>query len=433
MLYAVGISNHCCPRTRCPLFFSARRGFRRDAFGHFGRLCPTTLPQLRRLTPLALARKAAVLIVLLSATSPQSVRAQFGAVYPSATLRAGQRVNAFVDWQGGRALEGISLDLPADWRLIEVDAVREGTNEVISFRVEVSERTPGRTHAYAPQSLRGPYRLIVGLTTGAPSETASIDIMPMRRREDGRLMLSTSWERVWRPTVARSMSGARGRAFRTERPSDVGALSRRTLPRLRHGDAFTVEAWIKTTGRDEVVLSTWDGQDFQGYPLEWLVDVQGRMVAFRGEPNRHFGMRSHLPVADGLWHHVAVSYDAGQERSRLFVDGVVVDSLRSTFSAMSDNSAALVVGGRRVARSGDITNRFSGFIDELRFWNRARSRDEILYTMRQQLEDEIEGMVRFGFDSVPGGALLDGPMSARSLATSDLSFFLSRRVVDGGY
>ncbi|MDX1438491.1 MAG: LamG-like jellyroll fold domain-containing protein [Rubricoccaceae bacterium] len=383
---------------------------------------PPPSPDLRYTLSQAIIRGVIVLLALLLAGSQQIVRAQFGSVHPNATLRAGERVNVYIDWQGTRALEGVSLDLPGDWRLVEVDAIPERTNDVVSFRVEASEQTAGRMHAYSPRSLRGPHQLILGLTVGQPSETATIDIMPMRRREDGQLMLSTSWERVWGPTVARAVSGARGRALRTQSARDVAALSRSVLPRLGHDEAFTVEVWIKTTGRGEVILSTWDAQEYQGYPLEWLVDVRGRLVAFRGEPNQHVGMRSTQPVADGLWHHVAISHDPANRRARLFVDGEIVDSLRVSFSSMSDNLLPVVVGGRRTGRAGDVQHRYTGYLDELRFWDRARSREEIQYTMRQQLENDVEGMVRLGFDTVPDPQLLDSQVAQRALVRSDLSF-----------
>lgn len=374
---------------------------------------------LRHCYPHALLLAAALFLGLLVGVTPSAL-AQLGSVHPTETLRAGQRINAFVDWQGTRALEGVSLDLPDGWQLVEVDAVRQRTNDVASFDIRLSEQTQGRVHAYAPHSLRGPQRLILGLVTGSPSENATIDIMPMRRREDGRMMLTMSWEQTWRPTVARAITGSRGRAFRPEHTRDVFAVSRRAIPTLSGQSNFTVEAWIKGTGRRQVILSTWNGEEYQGYPMEWLIDVQGRLVVFRGEPNNHVGIRTESPVADGRWHHVAVTHDANEGLSQLFLDGRVVDSLESDRSTFSNNSLPLVVGGRR--SDGSVLQRFTGVMDELRIWDRARSPEEIQYTMRQELSDPVNGMARLGFDETLDMFLIDGTINQRAFVASDLSF-----------
>ena len=275
--------------------------------------------------------------------------AQFGAVYPSERIQAGQRINAFVAWEGLWELEGLSVDLPAGWRLLEVSAIRRGSNTRTPLRLRESSLVSGRHLAYATQTIRGSQQLILEVAVGSSVGSASIDIMPMRRRNDDRLMLTNSRKATWSVVVAEATSMSGGRAFRRGTVDDLYVLDGRALPNFDARSPYTVEAWIKTTGLEEVVLSTWNGRDEEVYPLEWLVDARGRLVVYRGEPGEHVAMRTSNPVADGRWHHVAVSQSPSSGRGRLYVDGDVVDSLRTSSSRTTNNMLPLTVGGRRTA------------------------------------------------------------------------------------
>jgi hypothetical protein len=157
--------------------------------------------------------------------------------------------------------------------------------------------------------------------------------------------------------------------------------------------------------------------------MEWVVDGRGRLVVYRGEPGRHVGMRTAAPVADGRWHHVAVTHDPARGWARLFLDGDVADSLRVTGSGLSNNALPLALGGRR-ARGRDARpgRPYAGLLDELRLWDRARTPQEVRYAMRRPLEERVAGLVRLGFDAaVPGGLLAEA--AGRVYGPSDLSFW----------
>ena len=408
------------------IFFADRaqaRCLRRSARPPEARTCSTTpSPCLRRLLPLHYVR-AVVLSALVSALALLSspAEAQLGSVTPAERLHAGTRVNAFVTWEGTRDLEGLTLDLPSGWRLVEASAVRLQTNESVQLRTLSSSRVDHRFHALANEALRGPHRFVLGLDVGNASEYASATLTPVRRRqEDDRLVLMRSLQTSWSVSVAEALQRGRGRAFQRAAGAEPLVLERRALPSLRAQDPFTIEAWIRTTGLDEVVLSTWDGVESQTYPVEWLVDAQGRLVVYRGEPGNHVGMQTTQPVADGLWHHVALAHDPERGWARLLLDGNPVDSLRVRASDLTSNALPLSVGGRRVLRDGSRLA-FSGQLDELRFWNRARSRDELRFTMRRQLDEPVDGLVRLGFDEPVSPSLTRGSVG-QIYASSDLSF-----------
>ncbi len=379
-------------------------------------------PLLRRSTTLCFARALLCAALFGIAVCPPSARAQFGIVYPSDRIQAGQQINAFVAWEGTWGFEGLSLDLPPGWSLLEASAVPRGSSSRTPLRFRQSSQVAGRYLAYAPQTIRGSHQIILQVSVGSSVGPATIDIMPMRRRADDRLMLTTSRKVAWSIVVGEEASTRGGKAFRRGNVDAFYVLDRRALPSFDARSSYTVEAWIKSTGLEEVVLSTWNGRDGQVYPFEWLMDARGRLVVYRGEPGEHVAMRTTNPVADGRWHHVAVSHNPANSRSRLYMDGLVVDSLRTSSNGLSDNALSLSVGGRSRASGGGQIKEFSGYIDELRFWNRARSSDEILYTMRQQLTDPVDGLVRLGFDTEPPSSILRDSPGGNLLARSDLSF-----------
>ncbi|HLT47967.1 MAG TPA: LamG-like jellyroll fold domain-containing protein [Rubricoccaceae bacterium] len=356
------------------------------------------------------------LLLACGALPGEGVRAQIGPIQPPEAVPAEARINAFVPWGGSRPSHGLTLDLPAGWRLVEAVAVHARTNEQVPLRLAASSQHERRVHALTPRALRGPLRFVLGLEVGPEARSAEVTVYPLGRREDGQLIYWSGWEARWRVAVEEAPP-ARGLALRGDGRAVPLVLDRRALPPLGDRDGYTVEAWLKTTGLEEVVLSAWDGREGQPYPFEWLVDAQGRLVVYRGEPGRHVGMTAEPPVADGRWHHVALTHDpAGW--TRLFVDGAAADSLRSGDAA---GDAPLAVGGRHAARGASTAAPYTGLLDELRVWDRARGRDEIGHTLRRRLDEPVEGLVRLGFEEdVP--ARLVVARAERLTAPSDLAF-----------
>ena len=353
---------------------------------------------------------------LACAALPAAVRAQIGPIQPTESLAAGARVNAFVPWGGGRPSHGLTVDLPAGWRLVEAHAVSARTNERVSLRLAASSQRERRVHALAPRALRGALRFVLGFEVGSEERAAEVTLYPLGRREDGRLIYWTGWETMWRPTVV-SAPPERGRALRGDGRAVPLVLDRQALPPLGLRDAYTIEAWLKTTGLDEVVLSAWDGREGRPYPFEWSVDARGRLVVYRGAPGRHVAMATAEPVADGRWHHVALVHNPGTGWTRLYLDGTAADSLRNAAAA---GGAPVALGGRAAARGGTAASPYTGLLDELRLWDRARSRDEIRTTLRRRLDEPVEGLVRLGFEEAVPPRLV-AAREARITAPSDLS------------
>jgi len=211
------------------------------------------------------------------------------------------------------------------------------------------------------------------------------------------------------------------------------------LPTLGQLSSFTIEFWVQTNGLDEVILSTWNGNESVAYPAEFVVDQGGRLRLYSGQPGQHQALQTGRPVADGQWHHVAAVYDARRSRLRLLLNGHPTDSLRGQGPPPAPGPVPMAVGGRLNRDQRPATTRqplFSGRIDELRIWGEARS----VAAVRRMKNRPFRGptgqegerrLVRLGFDADGPGAEEDAaaaqwPEGARRVPTT-LSFQSSLR------
>jgi VCBS repeat-containing protein len=157
--------------------------------------------------------------------------------------------------------------------------------------------------------------------------------------------------------------------------------------------SFTFEGWVKTTDKDSPftgIVATLGVSDYGQMCLntagQLVLQVQG------GGSNRMWAGGS--TVADGTWHHVAASYDAGSGAARLYVDGVA-ETATLGYSAGAANpnpaiNAPLVVGIDRVSSSQQA---LTGSIDEVRVWNDVRTQAEIVANMSRPLAGTESGLV----------------------------------------
>jgi len=120
-------------------------------------------------------------------------------------------------------------------------------------------------------------------------------------------------------------------------------------------------------------------------------------IMFAG--NGAFGdFESTSSVDDGVWHHVAVTYDG--VNAKIYIDGNLENSVPATNPI--NNSAFAVALGENL----QATNRyFNGTIDEVRIWNIARSATEINAFRGVELQGTETGLVSyFNFNQgVAGG------------------------------
>lgn len=346
-------------------------------------------------------------------------RAQLRAAPSSEPIHAGRPVNAFIEWEGAEPLEGLLVEVPVGWSVRSASAVRDGAMTLDPLGVTAQG---GGAYLVEPeQPLRGPHYLVLGLAVGQEYGYRTVALTPLVV-EEGEAHPRADARVEWGRVVSEAPPVLQNRAFHLADEAVPIALRRRALPSLDPRDPLTLEFWIRTLGLGEVVLSTWDGEETRPYPLEVMVDARGRIVFYRGRPGLHEALASPTPIADGRWHHVAVAHDPAAGWTRLYVDGLAADSLRSTEAAGSFNTMSLVVGGRPVRPGEERLRAFSGYLDELRLWPRALGVADLRAAMRTELEQAPRGVFRLGFDRpIPEDWLVAVPaVSVR--VRSDLSF-----------
>ena len=137
----------------------------------------------------------------------------------------------------------------------------------------------------------------------------------------------------------------------------------------------TIEAWIRTTDASAAFNAI-----FVNIPAYGLWVHSGNLITYDGgiETSGFF-------VADGDWHHVALTFTHGGA-GQLYVDGAAAGA-SFTFDDVGVSTANLTIGENAVAMQY-----FQGDIDEIRIWNLERSLEEIEADMFNSISS-AEGLV----------------------------------------
>jgi len=353
---------------------------------------------------------------------------------PSA--RTGENVvNLFETLDPSSPIDGVRLNLPDGWTVREAHLFRYGTRPV-----PVQHRAGQRGTAVLTtgSSIQGPHELVVRVQGDDRSGTYQWSLTPLTKSP-------TQGSDSLRMRTAERLS----REFQIEAPSrpsgpnraldltDAAAPLRLDVPASlapSQDRSFTVEFWVQTIGLNQVILSSWTGDETTPYPLEVVTDQSGRLRYYTGRAGRHQALRSKKPVADGHWHHAAVIYDATESRLHLMLDGSMADSARVNALPTVSESLPLALGGRPTpARSGASANqpdtsspeRFAGRLDELRIWPTARAASTVRRLRTRPFAGPdpkaADGPLRLSFDDDSATERIDWSPGARRVPTT-LSF-----------
>ena len=145
---------------------------------------------------------------------------------------------------------------------------------------------------------------------------------------------------------------------------------------------FSFELWIKpeSVSGTQTLFSKRDANSLNsGYDLKLTNDI----ISFNWN-NTGSILSSPHKITTNRWYHIAVTYNSGTYN--LYVDGVLIKS--SGGSLPLSNNLNCLIGA--MDKTGDPTNYFSGWIDELRIWNKALTQAQIQQMMNQQIEDNIQ-------------------------------------------
>lgn len=340
---------------------------------------------------------------------------------------AGTSTNLFAAPSGSERIDGWIVRLPEGWTMDGATVLRYGSERVPVTVRAVDNAAPNTHEIVLDRPQHGPHEVIVNTQIGQSEGHHAWSLVPFVYEPMGYRSLRNGQQiaRDVRVRAAPSTAGAdahRALAFESDEPL---LLRTEALPAFTADASFTIEFWLRTTGLDEVVLSAWTGHEQDAYPLEITVDASGRLRYYFGQQGRHQSLTTRTPVADGRWHHVAIVYHAARQRVVLLREGQPIDSLQHV-TLPGHILPRLALGGRvpsaegtgRDAETSSLA--YTGHIDELRFWPRARSAPALRSAARRALVPEAApGLVQLRFDDEPPAEWIDQwPEGVRHIAST---------------
>ncbi len=156
--------------------------------------------------------------------------------------------------------------------------------------------------------------------------------------------------------------------------------------------SYTKEAWIKldNRGRSNNIIS---GMSYHAF---WA--PSGRLSA--GNNGAWYTVRDPETLSEGVWYHVAVTYDSQTREMKLYKNGIVVSQASNVAPANSDNYTLIGSYGRG--------NMFSGIMDEVKIWNTARTQEEIRTLMCAKANTATSSLLAYyTFNQSKGAVLID--------------------------
>ncbi|MCX7992144.1 MAG: hypothetical protein N2651_00610, partial [Fimbriimonadales bacterium] len=174
-----------------------------------------------------------------------------------------------------------------------------------------------------------------------------------------------------------------------------GTNARAEVPHAPALNAYplTLEAWVKTsqTTGQQGLLNKYSSGSLNGYQM-FLLNGELRAWYF-GSSGSVWGGDDGLNagfIADGRWHHIAFVVDAWG--GRLYVDG----ELRASRAWNGTPGATTTTIPFSIGYyNSPVGGYFSGLIDEVRVWNRARSRTELIRDAQSIFEGNESGLIAY--------------------------------------
>ncbi|MEM7186130.1 MAG: LamG-like jellyroll fold domain-containing protein, partial [Bacteroidota bacterium] len=153
-------------------------------------------------------------------------------------------------------------------------------------------------------------------------------------------------------------------------------------------DSFTIEAWVKTdvTGLMQIVSKLGiEENTFRGWGMQ--LSSMGTISGYVSTEwfNNFRYVEGTAFVADGQWHHVALSFD-GADTIQLYVDGQPDANSDETIAGAL--TSIETTSGTHIGNydgNGNPGEYFFGNIDEIRIWDTVRTAAEILENYNSEM------------------------------------------------
>ena len=367
-------------------------------------------------------RWVAGMLTLILWSVQEPVHAQLRVVSsPHEQVTSMEEVTQFLTWEGNDSIKGLAAHLPEGWILKRVHLSDESGRFSIDAGLEPVLRSDVWMVRGDDVLIQPGQRIRLTLQTGQ-SNAARLRIVPMmavagRWFERSSDAATSEWNVSDPPSTTRNLalhlSGDR------ESAPFIPAGASGPAP----GDSWTLSFWMRTTGLDQIVLSTWTGYESDAYPLEAIIDDAGHLTVFTGRDQQHFAMRSGQPSADGSWHHVSVVHDAVQRKMRLHIDGQARDSLQfAADNPLRTSYPPMRLGYRLEHSRSDLSDPYVGDLDEIHLYRDPLDAGTIRRIRKGIVPLALVPVWKEAFDAESVTGLMATDISPEQLIPSILSF-----------
>lgn len=160
------------------------------------------------------------------------------------------------------------------------------------------------------------------------------------------------------------------------------------IPQLGQSDSMTMAAWVRVDSSAHAIHSVvgLERTDHQELKLVLNSDGGNLIASFRDDDWVHsLGIAPASLISDNRWHHIVGIRDADDGKVYLYVDGKRSGcdmDLGTVFNITQPRS--MDIGADNNSNRGHI-ERFIGLVDEVRFYHRALSYDEVLALYQEDM------------------------------------------------
>ena len=149
---------------------------------------------------------------------------------------------------------------------------------------------------------------------------------------------------------------------------------------------FSVEIWFKYSEVSEKGSLAWAYDMGSGPHAQFWIRTEPGDNRIRGLINDGSGSPSVIvvtktPYNDDKWHHLAFVRDADKNSLTIYIDGEVEESANGEVGSLTGTQRMGIELGQRGI---DGINKYTGLMDEFRFWQKALSKDEIMSNMSKE-------------------------------------------------
>ncbi|MBN1900300.1 choice-of-anchor D domain-containing protein, partial [Candidatus Sumerlaeota bacterium] len=183
---------------------------------------------------------------------------------------------------------------------------------------------------------------------------------------------------------------------------------------------FTVSCWLNTSNyRDAGIFSYAVGTAGQDNELLFVFYNQYYLRIYM----RYSYINTGISFKDGLWHHLAVTWRSSDGRIIVYKDGQDVYSTTFRTGSTLTGNGTIVFAEDQDSLGGGFqsSQAYIGLLDEMRLWNRVRSKEEIQFDMYRRLNGDETGLVGYWkFDEGSGSTAHDSTVSGNDGTLSGL-------------